>query len=333
MEIYTRANLISLYYLCLLISIISVSTIYSFPIERYSRFVNIFFRSLHGELPSPHNNIPITPNFNISISNIKSFTPLLNDSFISEFSFNHFNVSNITMTFIMDLHAELGNSGNPSVGLKSNILYEISFNNILFDIHNKVTAELKEISYTYDDDVVVQLSKSISIFSYLNSLIQEKDFNKLIINEVISNQIQFLLSSEINLINIDAYILFEQLTQSLINIQIDPSVSPETNPKNFTLNYIDIMSYNARTYLDSNTVAFENVDFYITVEKNNQQHTSSQGIIEVKYLNISYSDISVDLDKVSYDLVSFRDRVLGKYLFTEVIMKTFDKVHLNYYDG
>ena len=123
------------------------------------------------------------------------------------------------------------------------------------------------------------------------------------------------------------------LTQSLTDIPIDPSVSPVTNPKNFSLDYIDIRYYNTRTYLDSNTVAFENVDFCITVEKDNQQHTSSQGIIEVKYLNISYSNISVDLDKVSYDLVSFRDRVLGQYLFTEVIMKMFEHVHLNYYDG
>ena len=330
MEIY---NSICLYYLLILISIISLSNVYAFPIERYSRFVNIFFRSLHGEFPSPQQTIPITPNINISVSNIKSFTPLLNDTFISEFSFNHFNVSNITMTFIMDLHAELGNSNNPLVGLKSNILYEISFKNIIFDIHNKITAKLNEISYTHNDDIEVQLSKSISMFSYLDSLIQEKEFNRLIINEVIANQIQFMLSYEINLINIDAYILFELLTQSLTDIPIDPSVSPVTNPKNFSLNYIDIRYYNTRTYLDSNTVAFENVDFCITVEKDNQQHTSSQGIIEVKYLNISYSNISVDLDKVSYDLVSFRDRVLGQYLFTEVIMKMFEHVHLNYYDG
>ena len=178
---------------------ISSSLPNSFSKERYSIFLGIFFKSLQGSYITPQTKVTSNQNITLMIDNIKSFTPLLINSTVSNYSLNDFIISNITIPFIFDILIEIENNINAIHILKSNCFFEITIKDIVFNLDDHIIAKLPSIFNINEENVIVKVPNSITMFPLLEFITSKKEFSKVIINEVLYPKMNQILTTEFNL--------------------------------------------------------------------------------------------------------------------------------------
>ena len=331
MRIKAKSTIIMLFYFFTYLITISSSLPSSFSKERYSKFLDIFFKSLQGSYITPQMKVTSNQNITLIIDNIKSFTPLLINSTVSNYSLNDFIISNITIPFIFDILIEIENNINAIHILKSNCFFEITIKDIVFNLDNHITAKLPSIFNINEENVIIKAPHSITMFSLLEFITSKKDFSKIIINEILYPKMNQILTTQFNLMNVDMFILFDELINSLQNVVINDFSTQFPQYYNFTLDRILLNRSNIVTYVDTNTVCLKDITFEHRVDKDSKGDTPfNYGFIDVELLNISYGYINFDKDSVFCELASFSDEELGKFLF-EMIIEKFLNISEQYY--